>query len=129
MPEVDAALATETEPTGNDLVLEDYRRQLAILNLGGRDQDQDCKGILVLGTFRLIPLDQRTQPDFPENVKGVLVRQDISALTGIQLFSLLMLARSDDALKEQVRHALVNTRGVLEMGSDWAQALEHVDQG
>jgi hypothetical protein len=128
MPEVDAALV-ETEPAENDLVLEDYRRQLANLNLSDLDKDQDCKGILVLGTFRLTPLNQRTQPDFPENVKAVLVRQDICALTGIQLFVLVVLARSDDAQKEQARRALFNTRGVLEMGLDWTQALELANEG
>jgi len=128
MPEVDAALAMTTESAENDPVLDDYRRQLTNLNLNDRDPDQDCKGILVLGTFRSAPLDQRTQADFPENVKAVLARQDICALTGIQLFVLVVLARSDEAIRKQVRQALFNTRGVLEMGLDWTRALEPADQ-
>jgi hypothetical protein len=129
MPEVDAALATEMEHAENDQVLEDYKQQLAGLNLSARKKDQDCKGILVLGTLRLTPLDQRTQPSFPENVKTVLVRQDICALTGLQLFILVTLARSDPALKDQFQQALFDTRGVLELGLDWSQALELADNG
>jgi hypothetical protein len=69
------------------------------------------------------------QLDFPENVKAVLVRQDICAITGLQLFVLVVLARSDEALKEPVRQALFNTRGVLELGLDWTQALELAVEG
>lgn len=127
MPEVDAALAMGTEG-GDDPVLTAYREQLAKLDLTDRDHDQDCKGILVLGTFRKTPLDQRTQQDFPENVKGVLVRQDICALTGLQLFVLSVLARSDETFKSQARDALFNTRGVLELGGDWGQALERAHE-
>ena len=122
MPEVDAALAAAE--TDGDQLLQDYRRQLANLNLSDRDASQDCKGVLVLGTFRRTPLDQRTLPDFPENVKGVMVRQDICALTGLQLFTLLELAHSDVSLKEQVKWALFTTRGVLELNLDWKQVLE-----
>jgi hypothetical protein len=107
----------------SDPVLEVYGHQLAQLNLGGRDKDHDCKGILVLGTFRLTPLDQRTQPDFPNNVQLVMNRQDICALSGIQLFSLVVLARSDDTLKAQFREALFSSRGVLPLGLDWKQVL------
>ena len=122
MPEVDAALTLEAET--EDLVLRDYEKQLANLNLSNRDKGLDCKGILILGTFRLTPLDERTQPDFPENVKAVLVRQDICALTGLQLFVLTALARSDETLKAKIRQALFDTRGVLELGRDWTKALE-----
>lgn len=129
MPEVDAALVSTKESVSDDPVLEGYRRQLESLSLGDRDKDQDCKGILVLGTFRLTQLDQRTQPDFPENVKSVLARKDICALTGIQLFSLVVLARLDNSLKQQVQQAFFTTRGVLELGRDWNMALELAANG
>jgi hypothetical protein len=123
MPEVDASLGTDSDAAERDPVLEAYSQQLAQLNLSDRDKSQDCKGILVLGTFRLTPLDQRTQPDFPDNVQLVMGRQDICALSGLQLFSLVVLARSDDKLKAQFREALFASRGMLPLGLDWKQAL------
>jgi hypothetical protein len=128
MPEVDAAIGA-TKPIDDDAVLEGYRQQLGVLDLRGRDESEDCKGILVLGTFRLIPPDQRTQPDFPENVKAVLVRREICALSGIQLFVLVVLARSDAELKARIQEALFNTRGVFELGRDWKSALKPVADG
>jgi hypothetical protein len=122
MPEVDAALSIPSEGSG-DPVLAQYREQLDKLNLERIDRNADCKGILVLGTFRLLPLDQRTQSDFA-NVVQVLTRQDICALTGLQLYCLVLMARSDPANKEKIRSALFETRGVLDMARNWRDLLK-----
>jgi hypothetical protein len=123
MPEVDAALSMPTDASG-DPVLAKYREQLEKLNLERLDRNADCKGILVLGTFRLLPLDQRAQPDFVENVVQVLTRQDICAVTGLQLYCLVLMARSDPANKEKIRLALFETRGVLDMARNWREVLK-----
>jgi hypothetical protein len=122
MPEVDTALLESQEATaGSDI--DRYREQLKLLDLTGLNRQFDCKGILVLGTFRTLPLNQRTQPDFPSNIVKVLEHRDVCALTGIQLYCLLMLARSNENLKEQIRSALFDTAGVLAMGSNWQEVL------
>ena len=123
MPEVDAALAPSSDET-EDPLLNKYTEQLQKLNLEALDRNADCKGILVLGTFRLLPLDQRTQADFVENVIQVITRQDICALTGLQLFGLIIMTRSEPSLKESIRTALFATRGILNLAKDWRQFLE-----
>jgi hypothetical protein len=123
MPEVDAALAASNS---SDPVLDQYRQNLQQLSLSHLDRNTDCKGILVLGTFRQVPLHERTQADFSENVVRVLVRQDICALSGLQLFALVVLSRSNPALKEKFRTELFSTRGVLDLAKDWQQVLAKV---
>jgi hypothetical protein len=121
MAEADAALGMALDAL--DPELKGYREQLDKLGLEKLDKDKDCKGILVLGTFRSLPPDQRTEPDFPENVVRVLKRQDVCALTGLQLYCLAVIGRSDPSLKETIRTALFETQGVLDLGGDWRQIL------
>ena len=122
MPEVDAALSMPSDGSGDPVVAK-YKEQLKKLNLESLDRTVDCKGILILGTLRLLPLDQRIQPDFVENVAQVLTRQDICALTGLQLYCLVLMARSDPATKKKIRSALFDTRGVLDMARNWRDLL------
>jgi hypothetical protein len=83
MPDVDAAMSTALSGQIGDVDLGRYVEQLKLLPTDQLDRSSDCKGILVIGTFRKLPLDQRAQqPDFPENVVRVIARQDVCALTG-----------------------------------------------
>ena len=122
MPEVDAALATlaETDP---DPVIENYKEKLRGLDLSNRDADLDCKGISVLGTFRSVPLDQRPSESFNMNISQVLIRRDVCALTGLQLYCMVMKARTNPALKRDFRTAIMQAKGVLDMATDWAEVL------
>jgi hypothetical protein len=121
MPEVDAARFLKS--SGTDPQLDGYVQRLEKLDLSAIDEGTDCKGILVLGTFRQLPLDQRPQPDFSDNPVAVMVRQDICALTGLQLFGLVMEVREDPTRKETIASALFETRGVLDLCRDWRQYL------
>jgi hypothetical protein len=123
MPEVDAA---RSWTGGTDPQLDGYVQQLAKLDLSAIE-DKDCKGILVLGSFRQTPLDKRPQPDFPENPVAVMVRQDICALSGLQLFGLVMDVRANPERKEKIADALFATRGVLDLCSDWRSYLTMTD--
>jgi hypothetical protein len=125
MPEVDAARSLTSSAT--DAHLSGYAKQLERLDLSAVDESEDCKGILVLGTFRQLPLDKRPQPDFPENPVAVMVRQDICALTGLQLFGLVMEVRANPERKEEINNALFETRGVLDRCRDWKRFLTMID--
>jgi hypothetical protein len=124
MAEVDASLGMALDTF--DPELKGYREQLEKLGLEKLDKDKDCKGMLVLGTFRLLSPDQRTEPDFPENVVRVLKRQDVCALTGLQLYCLVITVGADPSLKETIRTTLFETQGVLDLGNDWRQILRSV---
>ena len=125
MPEVDAARSLTS--SGTDPQLDGYVQQLAKLDLSAIDNRTDCKGILVLGTFRQMPLDQRPQPDFPDNSVAVMVRQTFCALTGLQLFGLVIKVRENPECKEEMGPALFETRGVLDLCRDWRQYLAVID--
>jgi hypothetical protein len=124
MPEVDTALSTPLAELAPDATIQDYKDKLLSLDLSGRDTSLDCKGILVLGTFRSLPLSQRTNADFADNVRQVLSRQDVCAMTGLQLYSMVIDARADPALKPKFRQAIMDTRGVIDdLARDWRAIL------
>ncbi len=87
---------------------------------------------MVIGTFRTTPLSDRSQPDFPEPVVRLLIQSNVCAITGLQLFGLLSMARNDPPLKEKIVSSLFSTAGVLSLATDWRQFLredELPDQG
>lgn len=124
MPEVDAALSTPMDEPAPDPVIEGYKTRLRELDLSKRDTAHDCKGILVLGTFRSLPLAERTALDFVNNVAQVLTRQDVCALTGLQLFNLVITGRTEPEKKQGIRAAIMATRGVLGTSTDWRETMQ-----
>jgi hypothetical protein len=124
MPEVDAALSTPIDESASDPVIESYKTRLRELDLSKRDTARDCKGILVLGTFRSLPLAERTGLDFVNNVAQVLTRQDVCALTGLQLFNLVIIGRTEPEKKQGIRAAIMATIGVLGTSKDWSETMQ-----
>jgi hypothetical protein len=119
MAEVDSALATSKEDADPDLSR--YVEQLAKLAVN-RD-GSDCKGLLIMGSFRKTAVAERTQPSFPEPVTRVLERADVCALTGLQLFGLVLQSRDKPSLKPTLLTELFETRGVLQRALDWNEFL------
>ena len=119
MAEVDSALATCKEEVDPDLSR--YIEQLAKLAVNG--DASDCKGLLIMGTFRKSSLAERTQPSFPEPVTRVLERADVCAITGLQLLGLVLLSRDNPSLKPIILKELFETRGVLQRARDWHEFL------
>jgi hypothetical protein len=122
--EVDFALSTPLDEAASDQVIGDYKAKLRELDLTGRDESLDCKGILVLGTFRSQLLPDRTQHSFGENVEMLLKREDVCAMTGLQLYCLVITARAEPEKRETIRAAIMQARGVLEAANDWSQIMQ-----
>lgn len=122
--EVDFALSTPLDEAASDQVIGDYKAKLSELDLIGRDESFDCKGILVLGTFRSQPLPDRAEYGFGENVEMLLKREDACAMTGLQLYCLIITARAEPEKRESIRAAIMQARGVLEAANDWRQILQ-----
>ncbi len=120
--DVDSTLwlaADEREP---DLI--GYADQIAKLKIEIQgDPDQYCKGISVIGTFRNVPLDERTERDFPDPVMRVLNRSKVCAMTGLELFGVCVRSRNYVELRSAFQEALFNTDGVLEMSNGWISFL------
>jgi hypothetical protein len=121
--------ATALERKGNS-ILSSYANQLETLGIklaDGADIDIDCKGIMVIGTYRLIPLFDRKGEDFPAPVIAKIKLSRVCALSGLQLYNLVMQSRIDrGSSKEQIRRSLFDTEGILAMGRQWQTHLTKV---
>jgi hypothetical protein len=82
------------------------------------------KGILVVNGWRLLPLSERVQPVFPDQMLAYSVARKHSLVTGVQLLGMLLAADSD-AEKGKCREILLNTAGLVAGYDDWRTFLEH----
>jgi hypothetical protein len=82
-----------------------------------------CKGVMIIGTYRNTPLDERKGADFPDAMARKIAMAHVCALTGLDLFVLLMLARANPALKGDTVQRLLETNGRLNVTSDWQAHL------
>jgi hypothetical protein len=125
MAEVDRALAPDDEQMDADLCR--YVELLATLKLETQKDGSDCKGLLIIGTYRKLPLAERVEESFPEPVTRVLARSDVCALTGLQLLGLVLEGRRDPSLKPMIIKELFETRGVLKRALNWNEFLTYAD--
>lgn len=118
--DVDSTLWLAADERDSDLL--GYAEQIAKLNFETQD-DPNCKGIAVIGTFRKIPLDQRTEEDFPDPVMRMLNRSKVCAMTGLELLGVCLRSRQHAELRSAFQEALFTTDGVLEMSNGWISFL------
>jgi hypothetical protein len=90
--EVDLALTVDPEDVAENPDLKRYVEQLGLIGVAGKTAD-DCKGLIVIGTFRNIPLNERKMPDFPDNVTRSLIQSDVCAVTGSAIWACLASAK------------------------------------
>ncbi|WP_420966821.1 hypothetical protein [Bradyrhizobium sp. B120] len=122
--EVNSTVELPAEEVKRDSDLRRYFEQLNKLGVPFDSISEDCKGLLVVGTFRATPLADRSEPDFPEPVLRLLSRSKICAITGVQLFTLVMQVREKPALKSEIVTELMSTCGVMARARDWSQYLK-----
>ncbi|MGY4317565.1 hypothetical protein [Bradyrhizobium sp. JR3.5] len=128
MAELNAALHSDAEEIRGDPEIRKYAECVGKIQMPEYDGG-DAKGLLVVGTFRQAPLDQRNDPDFPNTVQRLLERSDTCGMTGLQLFGLVVSARGDPSLKLTIQRELVETRGILERCKNWSEFLTKVHVG
>ncbi|HEY5504381.1 MAG TPA: hypothetical protein VIK28_04420, partial [Sedimentisphaerales bacterium] len=121
--EVNSAVTIATEERKADPDLRRYGEQLDLLGMPPNVTD-DCKGLMVIGTFRSTPLTDRKGPDFPDGVIRRLGHSDVCALTGLQLFGLVMHVRKNPHLKSEIVESLFNTAGVLDRATEWNEFIQ-----
>jgi hypothetical protein len=78
---------------------------------------------MIVGTYRKVPLVDRTDVDFPDAVLRIAEREQICALTGLDLLVWLLVAQSDPAQKDVFRGKLFSTNGRLKAPADWTSVL------
>ena len=121
--EVNLSQTLHEEERESDPDLRRYAEQLRSLGETS-DAPGNCKGIMIIGTFRGTPLNERTSPDFPDGVIRLLAQANVCALTGLQLFGLVLMARKNSAMKERIVDALYTTSGVCNLALAWRDFLE-----
>lgn len=123
----DLSVALSTPPDEvTDTEIKAYQEKLTELAFDNdlTHRDTDCKGILILNTFRKLPLQERLE-SYPDPVSKIVTRSGVCALTGLQLFLLLQEMRTDPSKKKSFIDKLFTENGVLSEGLDWATYLQH----
>ncbi len=87
--DIRSALTSSTEQTATDTDLGVYAEKLRELGVP-EGVDINCKGIMVIGTHRKMPLADRNEPSFPDPVARPINRSEVCALSGLQLLGLLL---------------------------------------
>lgn len=124
--DVERALSYTSEERNADSDMKRYADALSHLGVPlDRGEGIPCKGIMVIGTFRKTPLDRRTEPDFADALARACNRSGITAITGLQLLLLIVLARKSKVSYEAIYAKLFSSEGVLEE-TDWRQVLSVV---
>lgn len=82
------------------------------------------KGILLVNTFKEIPISNRTQPSFPNQMLSYATNRNHCLLTTVQLCSLLLYCRENPNHKNQEIKKLLNTSGVYTSFDKWDDFIE-----
>ena len=127
--DVMAAMASTAEERAADKDLHVYAEKLKKLGVPetGSTENIDCKGVMIIGTHRKIPIVDRIEPSFPDPVARPINRSAVCALSGLQLFGLLLGTRSNQITKSEVLDDLCSTNGLLDKATDWRAFLTKED--
>jgi hypothetical protein len=127
--EVNHALVSTAAERRNDVDLHRYHEKLEQIGISKGESDLECKGLMIVGTFRKTPIDLRTAPDYPDQLARPLGRSRICSMTGLQFFNALMSIRNDPALREPFIDAIFETNGSFQSSLTWTQFLSLSPQG
>jgi hypothetical protein len=120
--DIRSALTATDEQKAADKDLGRYAEKLRELGVPS-DQEIDCKGVMVIGTYRKTPVSERTDTGFPDPVARPLARSNVCALSGLQLLGLLLNKRKGNELGPQILTRMYGTNGVLQEALDWQSFL------
>lgn len=84
------------------------------------------KGILVVNTWRELPLIERTQEDFPPQMLPYCKSRNHCLVTGLQLFVIRAEVEKDSKQATHWRRALLDTAGQIVGCEDWRSVIQEV---
>lgn len=82
------------------------------------------KGILVVNAWREQPLEERTEPAFPDQMLPYCVGRKHCLITGIQLFVIRLDAEANPERVEYWRNTILSTVGVFTDCEDWRSVMQ-----
>lgn len=83
-----------------------------------------AKGILVVNTWRDIPLSDRTGIDFPAQMIPYSKSRGHCLVTGLQLFIMRSEIEKNPIMAESFRQKILETSGVLDGLNDWTSIVQ-----
>jgi len=118
--DVNATLVSTPEDRTEHPELEQYAEKLLELGLAVDKPvtDIECRGVMIIGTHRQIPLDQRPVVSFPDPVARAIARSNVCALTGLDLYCVLQEVRVDPGRTQAIVDTLLSSKGVMST-KDW----------
>lgn len=88
-------------------------------------KDIKPKGILVINTYKDIPLLERNELSFPDQMIPYSINREHCLITGVQLLGLYMDCRFDLAKREKMVNLIFKTNGIFPEYKDWSNFLEN----
>lgn len=85
------------------------------------------KGLLVVNGWRDTPLEERTEPVFPDQMLNYSEARDHCLVTGLQMLGVLCDLRSGGKTAQEIRDQLLSTRGVFQAYEDYKTFLSLVE--
>lgn len=121
--DVNAAFVATAEELTQHPELQQYLDRLTSLGLEiSQNQDIRCHGLMIIGTFRDTPLNERLVDSFPHQLMGLIARSKFSAMTGLDLYCLLQQVREASVPAERAIDMLFSQAGVVP-AQNWDRAI------
>lgn len=86
--------------------------------------DVQPKALLVVNTFRNLPLSERLENSFPHQMLNYSKNREHVLMTTLQLCNLLLYCRKHSEQRETVIEKLLGTIGILEGFDQWDESIE-----
>ncbi len=127
----DIRAALSPPPEGRDKIMQKYADILADLGVllpqsEDESTDMTVKGLVIINAHFDKPLMDRnitSEPAFNDQVKKIVIREKICAVTGLQLLGMVLAAEADEDRKKPIAQSLIDTVGVHTEFTDWRQFL------
>jgi hypothetical protein len=84
------------------------------------------KGILVVNTWREVPLNERAREDFPDQMLQYCGQRNHCLVTGLQMFVIQVEVEKEASRAEYWRKQLLETSGRLSGADDWQTFIHEV---
>ena len=83
-----------------------------------------AKGILVINAFKDVPLSERKEKPFPDQMLPYSQKREHCLITGLQLLGLYLDCVNNLSKKEKMINLLFETNGIFKEYEDWENFLE-----
>jgi hypothetical protein len=88
------------------------------------DNGVEAKGLLIANTYREMPLEERTEPSFPDQMLKYTKQRGHCLINTISLCNILLYCRQHPTEKDKIIDELLLTEGRYEKFTKWNEYLE-----